>query len=127
MIHQCNAHSLDSNEAQRAQEKDRNKSELYTFFDLYKLVLHVRITIHTVKAIRVRQQRRDYPLFVEAAADSSDTVLLHLVCWSCLNRVCQKEDRGPMAEEYCQYKNLKSKLRLLEALLSKQQDMTCSS
>ncbi|XP_068597108.1 protein FAM13C-like [Brachionichthys hirsutus] len=37
-------------------------------------------------------------------------------------RVCQKEDRGPMAEEYCQYKNLKAKLRLLEALLSKQQD-----
>ncbi|XP_061545282.1 protein FAM13C isoform X2 [Phycodurus eques] len=37
-------------------------------------------------------------------------------------RVCQKEDRGPMAEEYCQYKNLKAKLRLLEALLSKKQD-----
>ncbi|XP_029306168.1 protein FAM13A-like isoform X3 [Cottoperca gobio] len=35
-------------------------------------------------------------------------------------RACQKEDRGPMAEEYCQYKNLKAKLRLLEALLSKQ-------
>lgn len=66
-------------------------------------------------------------MFVEAAADSSDTVLLHLVCCFCLNRVCQKEDRGPMAEEYCQYKNLKAKLRLLEALLSKQQDVTCSS
>uniref|UniRef100_A0A8D0AS69 Family with sequence similarity 13 member C n=1 Tax=Sander lucioperca TaxID=283035 RepID=A0A8D0AS69_SANLU len=39
-------------------------------------------------------------------------------------RACQKEDRGPMAEEYCQYKNLKAKLRLLEALLSKQQDST---
>ncbi|KAM9808648.1 protein FAM13C [Syngnathus typhle] len=37
-------------------------------------------------------------------------------------RVCQKEDRGPMAEEYCQYKDLKAKLRLLEALLSKNQD-----
>ncbi|KAM8859988.1 protein FAM13A-like isoform 2-T2 [Spinachia spinachia] len=35
-------------------------------------------------------------------------------------RACQKEDRGPMAEEYCQYKNLKAKRRLLEALLSKQ-------
>nr|XP_015800286.2 protein FAM13A isoform X1 [Nothobranchius furzeri] len=35
-------------------------------------------------------------------------------------RICQKEDRGPMAEEYCQYKTLKAKLRLLEALLSKQ-------
>ncbi|KAM9727761.1 protein FAM13A-like [Menidia menidia] len=35
-------------------------------------------------------------------------------------RACQKEDRGPMAEEYCQYKSLKAKLRLLEALLSKQ-------
>ncbi|KAK1905858.1 Protein FAM13C [Dissostichus eleginoides] len=34
-------------------------------------------------------------------------------------RFCQKEDRGPMAEEYCQYKSLKAKLRLLEALLSK--------
>ncbi|TNM99589.1 hypothetical protein fugu_012622 [Takifugu bimaculatus] len=34
-------------------------------------------------------------------------------------RTCQKEDRGPMADEYCQYKNLKAKLRLLEALLSK--------
>ncbi|KAM9345132.1 protein FAM13A-like [Symphorus nematophorus] len=42
-------------------------------------------------------------------------------------RVCQKEDRGPMAEEYCQYKNLKAKLRLLEALLSKQQDSTKTS
>ncbi|XP_038149806.1 protein FAM13B-like isoform X1 [Cyprinodon tularosa] len=41
-------------------------------------------------------------------------------------RACQKEDRGPMAEEYCQYKNLKAKLRLLEALLSKQ-DSTKSS
>ncbi|XP_068576228.1 protein FAM13C-like [Cebidichthys violaceus] len=38
-------------------------------------------------------------------------------------RACQKEDRGPMAEEYCQYKNLKAKLRLLEVLLSKQ-DLT---
>ncbi|XP_042288901.1 protein FAM13A-like [Thunnus maccoyii] len=42
-------------------------------------------------------------------------------------RTCQKEDRGPMAEEYCQYKNLKAKLRLLEALLSKQQDSTKTS
>lgn len=32
-----------------------------------------------------------------------------------------------MAEEYCQYKNLKAKLRLLEALLSKQQDSTKTS
>lgn len=44
-----------------------------------------------------------------------------------VNRTCQKEDRGPMAEEYCQYKNLKAKLRLLEALLSKQKDSTKSS
>ena len=29
-----------------------------------------------------------------------------------------------MDEEYCQYKNVKVKLRLLEALLSKQQDST---
>ncbi|XP_060943744.1 protein FAM13A-like [Limanda limanda] len=42
-------------------------------------------------------------------------------------RACQKEDRGQMAEEYCQYKNLKAKLRLLEALLSKQQDSTKTS
>nr|XP_046257162.1 uncharacterized protein LOC124065646 isoform X2 [Scatophagus argus] len=42
-------------------------------------------------------------------------------------RACQKEDRGPMAEEYCQYKNLKAKLRLLEALLSKQQHSTKAS
>uniref|UniRef100_UPI0037E869DF protein FAM13C-like n=1 Tax=Semicossyphus pulcher TaxID=241346 RepID=UPI0037E869DF len=42
-------------------------------------------------------------------------------------RLCQKEDRGPVAEEYCQYKNLKAKLRLLEALLSKQQDSTKTS
>eukprot|EP00063_Salmo_salar_P035432 XP_014010267.1 PREDICTED: protein FAM13C-like [Salmo salar] len=34
-------------------------------------------------------------------------------------RAAQKEDRGPMAEEYCEYKNLKAKLRLLEVLLSK--------
>ncbi len=32
-----------------------------------------------------------------------------------------------MAEEYCQYKNVKAKLRLLEALLSKQKDSTKSS
>lgn len=32
-----------------------------------------------------------------------------------------------MAEEYCQYKNLKAKLRLLEALLSKQQDSANTS
>lgn len=44
-----------------------------------------------------------------------------------VNRACQKEDRGPMAEEYCQYKNLKAKRRLLEALLSKQQDSTKTS
>ncbi|XP_041645601.1 protein FAM13B-like isoform X2 [Cheilinus undulatus] len=44
-----------------------------------------------------------------------------------MGRVCQKEDRGPMAEEYCQYKNLKAKLRLLEALLSKQQDSATTS
>nr|XP_057914428.1 protein FAM13C [Doryrhamphus excisus] len=42
-------------------------------------------------------------------------------------RVCQKEDRGPMADEYCQYKNLKAKLRLLEALLSKKQETAKSS
>ncbi|KAM6997250.1 protein FAM13A-like [Tautogolabrus adspersus] len=42
-------------------------------------------------------------------------------------RACQKEDRGPMAEEYCQYKNLKAKLRLLEALLSKQKNSTKTS
>nr|XP_019953507.1 PREDICTED: protein FAM13A-like [Paralichthys olivaceus] len=42
-------------------------------------------------------------------------------------RACQKEDRGQMAEEYCQYKNLKARLRLLEALLSKQQDSTKTS
>ncbi|CAL1577666.1 unnamed protein product [Knipowitschia caucasica] len=39
-------------------------------------------------------------------------------------RACQKEDRGPMAEEYRQYKNLKAKLRLLEALLAKRQSST---
>lgn len=47
--------------------------------------------------------------------------------YSQTGRVCQKEDRGPMAEEYCQYKNLKTKLRLLEALLGKQQDSTSGS
>ncbi|MEQ2299557.1 hypothetical protein AMECASPLE_016389 [Ameca splendens] len=41
-------------------------------------------------------------------------------------RACQKEDRGPVAEEYCQYKNLKAKLRLLEALLSKQDSTKAS-
>ncbi|XP_055018418.1 protein FAM13A-like [Boleophthalmus pectinirostris] len=46
--------------------------------------------------------------------------------YSQTGRVCQKEDRGPMAEEYCQYKNLKAKLRLLEALLSKHQGSTSS-
>lgn len=33
----------------------------------------------------------------------------------------QKEDRGPMKEEYQDYKQLKAKLRLLEVLLSKQE------
>ncbi|XP_061915111.1 protein FAM13C isoform X2 [Entelurus aequoreus] len=42
-------------------------------------------------------------------------------------RVCQKDDRGPMAEEYRQYKNLKAKLRLLEALLSKKEERAKSS
>ncbi|KAK7901904.1 hypothetical protein WMY93_018673 [Mugilogobius chulae] len=46
--------------------------------------------------------------------------------YSQTGRACQKEDRGPMAEEYCQYKNLKAKLRLLEALLSKHHDSTSS-
>jgi len=40
-------------------------------------------------------------------------------CFFIVNRACQKEERGPMAEEYRQYKNLKAKRRLLEALLSK--------
>ncbi|XP_037546906.1 protein FAM13C [Nematolebias whitei] len=35
-------------------------------------------------------------------------------------RICQKEDRGPMKDEYQEYKQLKAKLRLLEVLLSKQ-------
>ncbi|KAK2884363.1 hypothetical protein Q8A73_020837 [Channa argus] len=35
-------------------------------------------------------------------------------------RVCQKEDRTLMKEEYQEYKQLKAKLRLLEVLLSKQ-------
>ncbi|XP_053269670.1 protein FAM13A [Pleuronectes platessa] len=35
-------------------------------------------------------------------------------------RICQKEDRSPMREEYQEYKQLKAKLRLLEVLLSKQ-------
>ncbi|XP_041738909.1 protein FAM13C [Coregonus clupeaformis] len=42
----------------------------------------------------------------------------HFYTQTCRN--AQKEDRGPMAEEYCEYKSLKAKLRLLEALLSKQ-------
>lgn len=37
------------------------------------------------------------------------------------NRICQKEDRTPMKEEYQEYKQLKAKLRLLEVLLSKQE------
>ncbi|XP_029953983.1 protein FAM13C-like [Salarias fasciatus] len=36
-------------------------------------------------------------------------------------RVCQKEDRSPMKEDYQEYKQLKAKLRLLEVLLSKQE------
>ncbi|XP_061564518.1 protein FAM13A-like [Cololabis saira] len=36
-------------------------------------------------------------------------------------RICQKEDRTPMKEEYHDYKQLKAKLRLLEVLLSKQE------
>lgn len=39
------------------------------------------------------------------------------------DRICQKEDRTPMKEEYQEYKQLKAKLRLLEVLLSKQ-DLT---
>ncbi|XP_063773228.1 protein FAM13A isoform X2 [Pseudophryne corroboree] len=34
-------------------------------------------------------------------------------------RTVQKEDRGPMAEEYSDYKHIKAKLRLLEVLISK--------
>ncbi|TKS89296.1 Protein FAM13C [Collichthys lucidus] len=36
-------------------------------------------------------------------------------------RICQKEDRTPMKDEYQEYKQLKAKLRLLEVLLSKQE------
>lgn len=36
------------------------------------------------------------------------------------DRICQKEDRTAMKEEYQEYKQLKAKLRLLEVLLSKQ-------
>ncbi|XP_069097066.1 protein FAM13C isoform X2 [Pleurodeles waltl] len=35
-------------------------------------------------------------------------------------RSAQKEDRIPMAEEYCEYKQIKAKLRLLEVLINKQ-------
>ncbi|XP_041426135.1 protein FAM13C isoform X2 [Xenopus laevis] len=35
-------------------------------------------------------------------------------------RSVQKEDRIPMAEDYCEYKQIKAKLRLLEVLISKQ-------
>ncbi|XP_053548215.1 protein FAM13C isoform X2 [Bombina bombina] len=35
-------------------------------------------------------------------------------------RSAQKEDRIPMAEEYCEYKQIKAKLKLLEVLISKQ-------
>ncbi|KAG5831731.1 hypothetical protein ANANG_G00306870 [Anguilla anguilla] len=38
-----------------------------------------------------------------------------------MGRTAQKDDRIPMAEEYQEYKHLKAKLRLLEALLSKQE------
>ncbi|XP_034050289.1 protein FAM13C isoform X2 [Thalassophryne amazonica] len=37
-------------------------------------------------------------------------------------RTCQKEDRAPMKDEYHDYKQVKAKLRLLEVLLSKQED-----
>uniref|UniRef100_A0AAV2LD00 FAM13A-like domain-containing protein n=1 Tax=Knipowitschia caucasica TaxID=637954 RepID=A0AAV2LD00_KNICA len=36
-------------------------------------------------------------------------------------RICQKEDRSPIKDEYQEYKQLKAKLRLLEVLLSKQE------
>lgn len=39
------------------------------------------------------------------------------------DRICQKEDRSPMKEEYHEYKQLKAKLRLLEVLLSKQETL----
>ncbi|KAM6956637.1 protein FAM13A-like [Aplochiton taeniatus] len=39
--------------------------------------------------------------------------------YSQTGRAVQKEDRGPMRDEYRQYKTLKAKLRLLDALLSK--------
>lgn len=57
MVRQCNAHSLNVNTAQRAQERDEEIdicSELYKSFVLYMLVLQskyskVLITIHTVQ------------------------------------------------------------------------------
>uniref|UniRef100_A0A8C2XIB7 FAM13A-like domain-containing protein n=1 Tax=Cyclopterus lumpus TaxID=8103 RepID=A0A8C2XIB7_CYCLU len=42
-------------------------------------------------------------------------------------RICQKEDRSPMKDEYQDYKQLKAKLRLLEVLLSKQEVPTTVS
>lgn len=58
MVRQCNAHSLNVNTAQRAQERDEEidvSSELYTSFLLYMLVLQSKyskflITIHTVQS-----------------------------------------------------------------------------
>lgn len=58
MVRQCNAHSLNVNTAQRAQERDEEIdvcSELYTSFVLYMLVLQSKyskflITIHTVQS-----------------------------------------------------------------------------
>lgn len=57
MVRQCNAHSLNVNTAQRAQERDEEIdvcSELYKSFVLYMLVLQSKyskflITIHTVQ------------------------------------------------------------------------------
>lgn len=44
--------------------------------------------------------------------------LIYCIFPSC--RSPQKEDRMPMADEYCEYKHIKAKLRLLEVLISKQ-------
>lgn len=106
-------------------------SKLHTPFLLYMLNFQGKYSIFWLqytlyKAIWIRQHR-DYQPVMEAAAGYSEKQCLPLTCIfspHIVDRACQKEDRGPIAEEYCQYKNLKAKLRLLEALLSKKQTST---
>ncbi|XP_033886138.3 protein FAM13C-like isoform X1 [Acipenser ruthenus] len=61
----------------------------------------------------LRETRAEKKRLRKALRDYEDQFLRQM------GRTAQKEDRIPMAEEYCEFKQIKAKLKLLEVLVSK--------